>query len=179
MHILYIGILILLLIFLIPIPIKFKVKYSKKELRFILYNIDITNKMNYIKNKTKLDIKYKEDRIPIFSNTLKVSLNSLKAIKFKPSLKIKINIEYGLDDAAQTAFAFGLLSTFVSILLKASSSFIHIKDEKVNIKPEFNKLILILEIDSIIFINLAKVIYISAIIYRNLRNKEKINLANT
>lgn len=179
MHILYIGILILLLILLIPIPIKFKVKYSKKELRFILYNIDITNKMNYIKNKTKLDIKYKEDRIPILSNTLKVSLNSLKAIKFKPSLKIKINVDYGLDDAAQTALAFGLISTFISILLKASGFFIRIKDEKVNIKPEFNKLILILEIDSIIFINLAKVIYISAIIYHNLRNKEKINLANT
>lgn len=179
MHILYIGILILLLILLIPIPIKFKIKYSEKELRFILYNIDITNKMNYLKNKTKLDIEYKQDRIPIFSNTLKVSLNSLKAIKFKPSLKIKINVDYGLDDAAQTALAFGLISTFISILLKASSFFIHIKDEKVNIKPEFNKLILILEIDSIIFINLAKVIYISAIIYRNLRNREKINLANT
>lgn len=179
MHILYIGILILLLILLIPIPIKFKVKYNEKKLRFILYNMDITNKMNYIKNKTKLDIKYKEDQIPIFSNTLKVSLNSLKAIKFKPSLKIKINVDYGLDDAAQTALAFGLLSTFISILLKASSSYIHIKDEKVNIKPEFNKLILMLEIDSIIFVNLAKVIYISAIIYNNLRNKEKINLANT
>lgn len=179
MHILYIGILILLLILLIPIPIKFKIKYSKKELKFILYNIDITNKMKYIKNKTKLDIEYKEDQIPILSNTLKTSLNSLKTIKFKPSLKIKVNVDYGLDDAAQTAVAFGLLSTFISILLKASSFFINIKDQKVNIKPEFNKLILILEIDSIIFVNLAKVIYISAIIYNNLRNKEKINLANT
>lgn len=179
MCILYIGILILTLILLIPIPIKFKIKYNEKKLRFTLYNIDITDKMNYFKNKTKLDIKYKEDRIPIFSNTLKGSLNSLKAIKFKPSLKIRINVDYGLDDAAQTALAFGLISTFISILLKVSSSFIHIKDEKVNIKPEFDKLILILEIDSIIFINLAKVIYISVIIYNNLRNKEKINLANT
>lgn len=179
MHILYIAILILLLIFFIPIPIKFKVKYNKKELKFILYNKDITNKIQYMNKKAKLDIKYKEDQIPIFSNTLKVSLNTLKSIRFKPNLKIRINLNYGLNDAAQTALAFGLLSTLISILLKISSYFINIKDKKVDIKPEFNKLILVLEINSIIFINLAKVIYISVIIYHNLRNKEKINLANT
>lgn len=179
MHTLYIGILVFLLILLIPIPIKFRIKYDNKILKFILYNIDISDKIHYINTKVKLDVKYKEDQVPALSNTLKVVFNSLKDVKFKPSMKIKVNINYGLSDAAHTALVFGLLSTFISIIIKLSSFFINIKNQKINVTPEFNKLILKLEIDSIIFINLAKFIYISSLIYKNLRHSRKINLANT
>ncbi|MBV7276780.1 DUF2953 domain-containing protein [Clostridium thailandense] len=179
MHALYIGIPILFLILFISIPIKIRVEYNIKTFKFTLYNIDITDKINYMKTKFKIDVKYKEDQIPAVSNTSKVILNSLRDIKFKPNLNIKINIHYGLSDAAYTALVFGLLSNFICITIKLSSLFINIKNKKLNIVPEFNKLALNLEIDSIIFINLAKFIYISSIIYKNLRNSRKINLANT
>lgn len=176
---LYIGIIILFLILFIPIPIKIGVKYNDKVLKFALYNVDITDKLNYLKTKVRLDVKYKEDRVPAISNTAKTILNSLRDMKFKPNLNIKINIHYGLSDAAYTALAFGMLSTFICTTIRLSSPFINIRNKKLNIVPEFNKSILKLDINSIIFINLAKFIYISSIIYKNLRNNRKINLANT
>lgn len=179
MNALYIGIIILFLILFIPIRIKIGIKYNAKILKFTFYNIDITDKINYIKTKAKIDVKYKEDQIPAISNTSKVILNSLRDIKFKPNINIKINIHYGLSDAAYTALVFGLLSTFISITIRLSSLFINIKNKKLNIVPEFNKSTLELEIDSIIFISLAKFIYISSIIYKNFRNSRKINLVNT
>lgn len=177
MYALFIGILII--VFFIPIPIKFKIKYDNKNLKISFYNIDITKKLKHINKKAKLDIKFKEDQTPMFSNSLKVVLKTLKRIKFKPLLKIGINIRYGVDDAAKTALTYGLISTLVAFLFELSKSFVILKCENININPDFNSFFLTGEIDSIISANLTKIIYITAIVYINLRRSQKINLANT
>jgi hypothetical protein len=155
---------------LIPIPIKFKLKYVDGNLAMHIYNIDLISKIKSSKKKDKL----KDKRIPSLQN-FKFLLSSLNRNKFKPTLRLKLNLQYGLDDAAYTAIFYGLISALSPSIIKILNCFFKIKKQSISIIPNLNKLILKLELESIIFVNLVKVIYISYIIYKisviNKKNK--------
>lgn len=176
--------LILILFFLVfllivPITIKTKIKYENMKLNFYFYNINLTDKIRAITRKTKHTVDAKPDRIHNFVNTFKTYSELTRKLKFKPSLKLKVNLLYGLDDAAYTAIFHGIITTFYPIAVQFLNLFFKVKENNIKVQPEFNKFILKLEIDSIISINLAKVIYMSFITYRHLHKSNKENLANT
>jgi hypothetical protein len=175
---LFILILFFLLI-VVPIPIKVKVKYNDMKLDFYVYNINLNDKIRFIKKRTKRIVDTKPDRIHAFINTLQTSSYLTRKLKFKPALKIKLDLLYGLDDAAYTALLHGVITSFYPILIQFVNLFFKVKESNIKIQPEFNKFIVNLEIDSIISVNLVKVIYISFISYRHLRKSKNENLANT
>lgn len=170
---------ILIFLFVVPIPIKIRVKYDDMKLDFYLYNINLNDKLRRAKKKVKHTVDVKPDRIHTFVNTVKTSSTLSKKLKFKPALKLKLDIICGVDDAAYTALLHGIITSFYPIIVQLLGLFFKVKENTIKVQPEFNKFILKLEIHSIIFINLAKVIYMSFIIYRHLHQSEKENLVNT
>jgi len=170
---------ILFVLFIFPIPIKIKVKYDGVKLDFYLYNINLNNMLHRAKRKTEHIVDTKPDRIHTFVNSIKTYSTLRKKLKFKLGLKFKLDLVYGLDNAAYTALLHGVITSIYPILIQFLNSFFNIKENNIKVQPEFNKFILNLEIDSIIFINLAKVIYMSLITYRQLKQSNKENLANT
>jgi Protein of unknown function (DUF2953). len=149
------------------------------KLDFYLYNINLNNMLHRMKRKTKHIVDTKPDRIHTFNNTIKTYYTLIKKLKYKPVLKLKLNLLYGLDDAAYTALLHGVITSLYPILIQFLSLFFKMKENTIKTQPEFNKFILKLEIDSIIFINLAKVIYISLVTYKHLKQSKKENLVNT
>ncbi len=149
-------ILILFVLVFIPIPLKIKINYINKTFLLKIYNLNVIDKINLKDNKPSLKRKKKSSS---FINNFKINLKSLKKLKFKPHIKIRVNLVYGLDDAAYTAIVYGLmptLSTFIFALLK---NIFVVKKKEIHVKPVFNSFYFNLEISSIIYISLAKVIY--------------------
>jgi hypothetical protein len=169
----------LIVLLVIPIPIKIKIKYDDMKLDFYLYNINLNNMLRRIKRKTEHIVDAKPDRVHTFNNTIKTYSTLVEKLKFKPTLKLKLDLVYGLDDAAYTALLHGIITSLYPILIQFLSLFFKVKENNIKAQPEFNKFILKLEIDSIIFINLAKVIYMSLVTYKHLKQSKKENLANT
>lgn len=170
---------ILIILFFIPLPLKIKANYIDNKFNFYLYNMNLTDKVLYIRKKINRTIDKRDDEVPKIKNTLKLALDIMSDIKYKPSLKIKLNAIYGLDNAAYTALLHGFITSFYPILIQLINIIFNVRESNIKVHPEFNKLVLILEINSIIFVNLAKVIYISYIILKNLHKSKKMNLANT
>lgn len=167
---------IILAILLLPIPLKITLSFSGKKAIIKIYNkeINITKRLKkkIKKASVKANDKIEEEIIHkdlVNPHNTKKIIRLLRKNKYKLSLKMKVNINYSLDDAAYTAFAYGLLHQLLSFVAASLGLFFNLKDFKSNIKPSYNKFYLNFEITSIIFINLAKVIYICIIIIYNLK----------
>ncbi|MBC2580350.1 DUF2953 domain-containing protein [Clostridium sp. DJ247] len=171
--------ILLFIVLFFPIPIKISIKYLDRKLDIRVYKINIDKILLKTRLKVKRRVEYKEDQRPILLNTLKILLKSLRDIKYKLNLRVTLNLIYGLEDAAYTALIYGILCSFCPIFLQLLSLVFNLKDPHLNIHPEYNKNTLRLEINSIIYTSLAKIIYISVIVYKNLHKNRKINLANT
>jgi hypothetical protein len=148
------------------------------KLNVYIYNINITNRLHNTKKKVDHQIDAKP-KVHTFTNTLRVASDLITNLKFKPVLKLRFYLLYGLDNAAYTAILHGLITSAYPTLLQLLELFFNMKENDCKIEPEFNKFVLKLEIDSIISINLAKVIYILFVIYKVLRKSKRKNLANT
>lgn len=162
MRLLPIILVILLIIFIIPIPIKIKFQYINKNINFFLYN----KKMNFhkIKEKRKEADKTKRNKKSIDYMCLFSTLNDNN---FKPSLKFKMDFEYGTSDAANTALLYGGAWTCLAFIYRILFCLFNIKNFDTKIEPDFNKKKLNISIESILFISLVKVIYIAFIIIKN------------
>ncbi len=163
--------IIIILIILVPIPIKFKLKYADKKLAMYIYNIDLISKIKSTQKNAKSKNKKNFDL-----QNFKFLLSSLSRNKLKPTLRFRLNLQYGLDDAAYTAIFYGLVSALSPLIIKVLNYFFKIKKQSISITPNLNKFILKLELESIIFVNLVKVIYISYIIYKTRVINKKISL---
>lgn len=161
---------IIILMILFPIPIKFKLKYADEKLDMYIYNIALISK---IKASNKKD-KVKDKRNSNLQN-FKFILSSLNKNRFKPTLRFKLDLQYGLDDAACTAIFYGLISALFPSIIILLNHFFKIKKHSIYVIPDLDNFILKLELESIIFVNLAKIIYISYIRYKihiiNKKNK--------
>lgn len=156
--------LILITIFfliIIPIPVKLRILYKNNKFSMYIYNTEISNKLlkNQKKEKKKLKKNYSKNLSSILS-----SLSSLKNNKLKPVLRLNINFTYGLDDAAYTAIVYGLLCSSYSLLERLLNMIFKIKKFHINITPNLNESICDFELNSIISINLVKIIYMKFII---------------
>lgn len=165
---------IIVLIFL-PFPIKVSFTYFDNRIFLSIYNhrIDVMRKINRAQTlkkagiKTENKLKKKKDLFKINSDTIRNFICDLNCKKFKPFLKLKIDLNYGFDDAAATGIAYGLFNCISPIFFKAMDIFFKVKKYKYNVNPDFNSKIFKykVEMKSIIFISLANVIYMIFMIW--------------
>ena len=80
-------------------------------------------------------------------------------LRYKTHIKIKVKLVYGLDDAAYTAITYGLIPTLSTFIFAIIKNIFVVKKKEIHVKPVFNSFYFNLEISSIIYISLAKIIY--------------------
>ncbi|MCY6354335.1 DUF2953 domain-containing protein [Clostridium sp. ZS2-4] len=164
-----IWLLITLIFLFLPLPLLITIGYKTNTLSVYIFGIKLYPGKKSNKKLSKKTHKKKK--------TKKISLKDYKEIwnkitnnPFKPSLYFKFNMIYGLDDAAKTAILYGTLSSLPPFLYNLFSYFFHTKKFKIDFKPIFEKSILEFKIKSIIWINFAKIIYMSLLVIFTLKN---------
>ena len=181
------GIILFLLaltIILFPIPLKITLKYKNKVLEIYIYNKKIKAK-SPSKDKINSKIKAIEKgiaKIDFFKsltyNDIKLIIYKIVNLKFKPTMILNTYLEYGSDDAAFVAILYGLIHTSYSFLYLLLQNFVKVKRIDLKATPHFEESDFNLEISSIIYTNLGKIIYISFIMISCLINikHKKANL---
>ncbi|MCJ7688708.1 MAG: DUF2953 domain-containing protein, partial [Clostridiaceae bacterium] len=176
----FVGILVFVIaltIILFPIPLKITLKYSNKILEIYIYNKKLkqkTNKKNNSIKKQKITTK-KSYTV----SDIKLIISKIMSLKFKPTLTLTTKLEYGFDDAALVAILFGLIHSTYSFLYLLLLNFVKVKNIDHKVIPYFKEKNLSFKISSIIYTNLAKIIYMSIVMLIclksiNIRHK-KIN----
>ncbi|MBZ9687988.1 DUF2953 domain-containing protein [Clostridium estertheticum] len=162
-----IVILLTLIIILFPIPLKITLKYRNKVLEIYIYNKKIKAK-SPSKDKVNSKIKSIEKgiaKIDFFKsltyNDIKLIIYKIKNLKFKPTMILNTYLEYGLDDAAFVAILYGLIHTSYSFLYLLLQNFVEVKKIDLKVTPHFEENDFNLEISSIIYTSLGKIIYMS------------------
>lgn len=162
----------ILLIFFIPIPIKLSMYFSTVDYYIKLYKITIFSKK---KRKSKTDSRNSKPVVKkegeFFSKFYKkINFSSLIKslyhlnLKFKPSLRIKLSLDYSLNDAARTAIFYGILSQLNPIIYITLKRPFHVNRYNIKINPIFeDRFLLKIETSSIIFLSFANIIYITII----------------
>ena len=145
---------ILIILFFIPIPIKFSFIYNNKSLNLYIYDRKISLKS--IKEHATRSINKLNDN----NNNIKKLLLTLEKNKFKPILDLSIKINYGFEDASITAISYGLIQMLCSVNYPILINFFNVKAYKFELNPKFNKELLKIQIKSIIWISIAKTIFI-------------------
>lgn len=173
-----------IIIMFFPIPLKFYIYYYNNCYFVKLYNFTLFDNAAF--KKKKENIKHKEYNPPIKDKDkskdkasdlfksityrdIKVIINKLSKLKFKPVLNLSSKLQYSFDDAARTAISYGVLSNIPSIIYFCINIIFKTKKYDFEIIPHFNdKLLLKLESKSIIFISIANIIYMIFILFINL-----------
>jgi hypothetical protein len=160
----FIGIIVFLLILtiiLFPIPLKITLKCSNKVLEIYIYNKKLKPKLP---SKKDLDCNPKENFIKSLNfNDMKLIIYKIRNLKLKPRLILNTKIEYGFDDAALVAILFGLIHTTYSFIYLFLINFVKVKNIDLKVIPHFEENDFNLEILSIIYMNLVKIIYMAFI----------------
>lgn len=172
--------LILFLIFIIPFPIKIYFMYNLDELIIkILWKTykftpkDLTERQRDTVNKAKKNTKKSLNIRKFTFKQIRYMLQNLKNSTLKPSINISIELTYGVDDAALTGILYGIIYNIYSYVQYYTYSCFKVKDMKLNLCPEFNKKIIDAKVNSIIYINLVKIIYMFIIIFKSIHNANK------
>jgi len=158
-----IVLLLTLIILLFPIPIKITLKYSNKVMEIYLYNKKLKlKKPSKINLNNDLESKLKETIFnSLLLSNIKLIIYKIKKLKFKPIVTLNTKLEYGFDDAAVVAILFGLIHSAYSFLYLLLMNFVKVKKTNFKVIPHFQKNDYNMEISSVIYINLAKTIYIA------------------
>ncbi|GAA0119214.1 DUF2953 domain-containing protein [Clostridium perfringens] len=169
--------LIILVLLFFPINLKFKLLFSEKDLKINLYKFEILS-LNKIlgthKEKkeiskkgnkdTKINKSSKKKRTflkPPSNLTIMKLIKLLNQSKFKPSLKVVLDLNYSTEDAALTALLYGFIHQILSLTYTQLYYFFKLKKFTGNISPKFNnENYLFFEVQGIITINFAQIIYI-------------------
>ncbi len=164
---------LMLIIILFPIPLKITLKYSNKVLEIYIYNkklkvkppskndLECNKKMKFIKSFTLSDIR--------------LIFYKIKNLKLKPKLNLSTKLEYGLSDAALVAILYGLIHSSYSFLYLLLMNFVKVKKINLKVIPHFEENDFNMEILSIIYMNLVKIIYMAfvmSICLINIKNRK-------
>ncbi|MBU3161769.1 DUF2953 domain-containing protein [Clostridium frigoris] len=160
--------LFVLTIILFPIHLKITLKYTNKVLEIYIYKKKL-KVSKPLKSNSKNKLKSKPARMLIFFKPLILSdvnsiIHKLKTLRFRPKLILNTKLEYGLDDAALVAIIFGLIHSAYSLLYLKLITVAKVKNMNLKVTPHFKYNNLNMEISSIIYINLVKIIYMAFII---------------
>lgn len=190
----FLFLLLFFLLFLIfcPIKLKFKILATEKNLEVYFYKFKLFSLMETIHKREEKCSEYKDSKCTNSSNNsianknrkhkkmpkkksgfsidIKKLISLLYSNKFKPKLKLSFNLKYSTEDAALTALLFGLIHQGTSFLYLLLESFFNLKKFTKEIVPEFNDInSLLFEIESIITLNFAQIIYIGILYF--IKNK--------
>ena len=157
-----------LFLLLVPIPIKITLAYIDNRLCLYLFNFKINLQK---KRNNKEDNKFKKasKKLNLDLTDVKLLVHKVDCNKFKPTLRMNITLDYGLLDACSTGIAYGLINSLSPFIYKLLTMIFKVKKFKMELKPNFEDLVLSAKIKSIIFINLAKIMYILVIIVKSIK----------
>lgn len=179
----------ILLIFFLPLPLKSSIYYSKENYYIKFYNFNIIRKQKNNLEKQKEDEttsnqkpkkenKKKKKQKSNFLKTLPIKeiLRSITNNKFKPHLRINGKLDYSLNDAANTAITYGIISTIMPYLYKLTTLFFKTKKFNLSTCPVFKDIFFVeININCIIFVSLGQIIYMLFLIAKSIiREKMKI-----
>ncbi|WP_291584173.1 DUF2953 domain-containing protein [Clostridium sp. UBA6640] len=176
MKILFILLLIFTMILLLPIPLKIKLIYSNKNFQLWIYNKQLNldkkeDRANIKKSNKKLKYKDKIHSKKLTINHYRRILSNLRKNKYKIIIKLYTKINYSFEDAAATAITYGFLHQASSLIYAILNHFFYVKDFNTEIKAEYNKSYINLEIKGIVLFNFAKLIYIYYIINKSIKDE--------
>lgn len=165
----YIVIIIIVLI-IFPIPIKLTFTFIDNNPNLYIYHFKINVQKNIDKAKRLKSKSKPKKRIKFSMNDFKIILHRINCAKYKPTLRMKIISNLGFWDASATAVLCGALYSLFPTLRNLLSIIFKIKNYDFILQPEYNKEIVATQINSIIFINLAKIIYMFLLIRKALKH---------
>lgn len=172
--------LFLILIF-VPLPIKITFLYTETNYYIKIYNHNLLSKSKPKKIK-KQTIRKKKNKKSYIKTSLKsippnILLNFLDKNLYKPKIKIKGKIDYSLNDAALTAISYGIISSILPFIYKVITIIFNPKKINLPINPLFkNKFLVNIDINSIIFLSIAQIIYILFILLKAIIYKKEVTL---
>lgn len=178
--------LLLLVLLFFPINLKFKLVFSEKDFKINFYKFEILslNKIlgahkekKEISKKGNKDTKIKKSSKkkrtflkPPSNLTIMKLIKLLTKSKFKPSLKIVLNLNFSSEDSALTAILYGFIHQILSLIYTRLDYFFKLKKFTGNINPKFNnENYLFFEVQGIITINFAQIIYIGFLYLLNFK----------
>lgn len=170
--------IIVLAVIFIPIPLKLTLKLNKDEASVYLYSKKIKLKHKAKATKKAKIIKHKILHRPKFLNTENLYF-TLKSNKYKPKLKILIELEFGFEDAALIGLFYGLLFTIHPILYQSLRLFFKVPRYILEPTPNFENTCFKLNIESIFSVSIVKTIYIFYKLRKNYIIAEKLEFSNS
>ncbi len=180
---------IVTLVLLFPIPIKITLIYANEIFTLKIYNkviIPSKTKKTRAKNKNKRSDYVKTHNEEKIS---KLKFKDLKGIielfinsKFKFTIRTKFRMDYSIEDAAINAITYGFLYQVTAFISTILNLFFKVKNFTPTINIKYNENFFKFESTSIIFINIAKIIYMVIVIFyhlikvRKTSSFDKVNL---
>ncbi len=180
---------IVTLVLLFPIPIKITLIYANEIFTLKIYNkviIPSKTKKTKAKNKNKRSDYVKTHNEEKIS---KLKFKDLKGIielfinsKFKFTIRTKFTMDYSIEDAAINAITYGFLYQITAFISTILNLFFKVKNFTPTINIKYNENFFKFESTSIIFINIAKIIYMVIVIFyhlikvRKTSSFDKVNL---
>ena len=171
-----IVIFIIFIVLFFPIPIIIRARINeeggsltlyKKTFYFPYSKIDIlTNRIFEKKPPKKAKTKKKKYKFNI--DVFKL-INSIGTLKFKPTLKMDLNVQYGFEDAMITGISYGLIGSILYFMKWIIEVPFKSKKYEFKITPVFNKNFILLFFNCIIWLNIAKIFYMIIIIISNIK----------
>ena len=180
---------IVTLVLLFPIPIKITLIYANEIFTLKIYNkviIPPKTKKAKAKNENKWNDYVKTHNEEKIS---KLKFKDLKGIielfinsKFKFTIRTKFRMDYSIEDAAINAITYGFLYQITAFISTILNLFFKVKIFTPTINIKYNENFFKFESTSIIFINIAKIIYMVIVIFyhlikvRKTSSFDKVNL---
>ncbi|WP_051823825.1 DUF2953 domain-containing protein [Clostridium sulfidigenes] len=180
---------IVTLVLLFPIPIKITLIYANEIFTLKIYNkviIPSKTKKTKAKNKNKRSDYVKTHNEEKIS---KLKFKDLKGVielfinsKFKFTIRTKFRMDYSIEDAAINAITYGFLYQITAFISTILNLFFKVKNFTPTINIKYNENFFKFESTSIIFINIAKIIYMVIVIFyhlikvRKTSSFDKVNL---
>ncbi len=180
---------IVTLVLLFPIPIKITLIYANEIFTLKIYNkVIIPSKTK--KNKARNENKWSDYvKTPNEEKISKLKFKDLKGIielfinsKFKFTIRTKFRVDYSIEDAAINAITYGFLYQITAFISTILNLFFKVKNFTPTINIKYNENFFNFESTSIIFINIAKIIYMVIVIFyhlikvRKTSSFDKVNL---
>jgi len=169
-------IVIVLIILFFPIPIIIRAKINeeggsltlyKKTFNFPSSKIDTLINEKYEKKSPK-KIKKQKKKYKINVDIFKL-ISSISRLKFKPTLKMDLNCQYGFEDAMVTGISYGFIGSILYFLKWIIEIPFKSKKYEFKITPVFNRNFILLFLNCIIWLNIAKILYMMIIIISNIK----------
>lgn len=153
--------LLIICIMLIPFPVFIKITYKNKNFQLFLYNKKLNINMDKRKKDMKINLSIKD-----YNNIL----SKINNTKVKPILKFNLILKYGTGDAAVTALTYGAINILFPFTFELMKMVFHVSKFEYDIHPDFNIIIMDLEIKSIIFINIFITIFTSFLVIKEIKH---------